>query len=53
MTPTPIGADETGQLNRTVQRITRAGMNDDNLNRIIQFCKHNLTSTFSFALILI
>ena len=35
------------------ERTARAGMNDDHLHQIIQFCKDNLTSTFPFALILI
>ena len=35
------------------ERTARAGMNDDHLHQIMQFCKDNLTSTFPFALILI
>ena len=35
------------------ERTARAGMNDDHLHQIIQFCKDNFTSTFPFALILI
>ena len=51
--PTTAAAAEAGVAAGLAERTARAGMNDDHLYQIIQFCKDNLTSTFSFALILI
>ena len=46
-------ATEAGVAASLAERTARAGMNDDHLHQIMQFCKDNFTSTFPFALILI
>ena len=51
--PTTTAAAGAGVAAGLTERTARAGINDDHLHQIIHFCKDNLTSTFSFALILI
>ena len=51
--PTTTAAAGAAVAASLPERTARAGMNDDHLHQIIQFCKDNLTSTFPFALILI